>query len=138
MSRHHHSGAGQSQRMLRVAELVRHQLAEMLTRGAVDDPIFLNPGISIVEARMSPDLKLATIYVQAGSQGDPQALLAAFERHKKYLRGEIARAINLRFAPELRFRVDDALARGSRIDALLRDPAVKRDLATRPNDEPKA
>jgi ribosome-binding factor A len=110
----------------------------MLTRGAIDDPIFLNPGISIVEARMSPDLKLATIYVQAGAGGDPQALLAAFERHKKYLRGEIAHAINLRFAPELRFRADDALARGSRIDALLRDPVVQRDLATRQNDERKA
>jgi ribosome-binding factor A len=137
MSRHHHSGAAQSQRMLRVAELVRHQLAEMLTRGMIDEPILRDPGISIVEARMSPDLKLATIYVRAGAGSDPQTALAAFERHKKYLRGEIARAINLRYAPELRFRADDALARGARIDALLRDPAVQRDLALRPGEDSK-
>jgi ribosome-binding factor A len=137
MSRQHHSGAAQSQRMLRVAELVRHQLAEMLTRGTIDEPVIRDPGTSIVEARMSPDLKLATIYVQAGAGADPQAVLAAFERHKKYLRGEIARAINLRYAPELRFRTDDAVARGARIDALLRDPVVQRDLAQRPGEEPK-
>jgi ribosome-binding factor A len=134
MSRTHHSGTTQSQRMLRVAELVRHALAQLLARGAVDDPILTKQTGSVAAVRMSPDLRLATIYVvpRQGSE-DVTAVIAAFERHRKFLRGEIARHINLKFAPEIRFRADASLAESARIDALLLDPAVQRDLTKKAN-----
>jgi ribosome-binding factor A len=135
MSRTHHSGAAQSQRMLRVAELVRHALAQLLLRGAVDDPLLLKQGISVAAVRMSPDLRLATIYVMAQGGGDVAPVLAALERHKRYVRGEIARFINLKFAPDIRFRADESLVEGGRIDALLRDPAVRRDLIKDPHGD---
>jgi len=135
MSRTHHSGATQSQRMLRVAELVRHALAQLLLRGAVDDPLLMKQGIIVAAVRMSPDLRLATIYIIALGGTDVAPIVEALERHKRYLRGEIARYINLRFAPEIRFRADDSLQEGARIDALLRDPAVRRDLIKHPDAE---
>jgi ribosome-binding factor A len=137
MSRTHHSGATQSQRMLRVAELVRHALAQQLLRGAIDDPLLIKQGISVAAVRMSPDLRLATIYVMAQGGADVAPIVDALDRHKRYLRGAIARYINLKFAPDIRFRADDSLRQGARIDALLRDPVVQRDLLKDPHGERK-
>ena len=117
-----------SQRQLRVGELIRHALAEILQRGAVHDPAFESAVVTVPEVRMTPDLKVATAYVMPLGGKDVDAVLAAFERNKKYLRGEIAHRINLRYAPDLKFRVDTSFAEGERIDKLLRSPAVKRDL----------
>jgi ribosome-binding factor A len=117
-----------SQRQLRVGELVRHALAEMLTRGDVHDPVIEKHMITIPEVRVTTDLRLATIYVMPMGGRDAEEVVAAFERHKKYLRGEIAHRINLKFAPDIRFRVDDRFAEAERIDKLLRSPDVKRDL----------
>ena len=78
---------------------------------------------------MSPDLKLATIYVMPLGGRDTEIVLGALERNKKYLRGEVARRVNLKFAPDLRFRVDDRFDEAERIEKLLRTPAVLRDLA---------
>ncbi|HEX3340337.1 MAG: 30S ribosome-binding factor RbfA [Pseudolabrys sp.] len=119
---------GGSQRQLRVGELVRHALAEMLTRGDVHDPVIEKHMITIPEVKVTPDLRLATIYVMPMGGRDAEEVVAAFERHKKYLRGEIAHRINLKFAPDIRFRVDDRFAEAERIDKLLRSPDVKRDL----------
>jgi ribosome-binding factor A len=119
---------GGSQRQLRVGELVRHAVAEMLTRGDVHDPVLESHMITIPEVRMSPDLRLATIYVMPLGGRDAEEVIAAFERHKKFLRGEIAHRINLKFAPDIRFRVDERFAEAERIDRLLRSPEVKRDL----------
>ena len=77
---------------------------------------------------MSPDLRLATIYVMPMGGRDAEQVIAAFERHKKFLRAEIAQRINLKFAPDLRFRIDERFAEAERIDKLLRSPDVKRDL----------
>jgi ribosome-binding factor A len=134
MSRTHHSGATQSQRMLRVAELVRHALAQQLLRGAIDDPLLIKHTISVAAVRMSPDLRLATIYVMAQGGADVAPIVDALEHHKRYLRGVIGRYINLKFAPDIRFRADDSLVEAARIDALLRDPAVQRDLIDKPKD----
>jgi ribosome-binding factor A len=132
MARHrqHHRDQtpGGSQRQLRVGELVRHALADMLTRGDVHDPVIERHLITIPEVRVTADLRLATIYVMPMGGRDAEEVVAAFERHKKYLRTEIAHRINLKFAPDIRFRVDDRFAEAERIDKLLRSPDVKRDL----------
>ena len=119
---------GGSQRQLRVGELVRHAMAELLTRGDVHDPVLEGHLITVPEVRMSPDLRLATIYVMPLAGRDTDEVIAAFERNKKFLRGEIAHRINLKFAPDLRFRVDDRFEEVERIEKLLRSPQVQRDL----------
>ena len=117
-----------SQRQLRVGELVRHALADMLTRGAVHDPVIQSHLITVPEVRMTADLRLATIYIMPLGGRDAEAVLAALERNKRYLRGEIARRVNLKFAPELRFRRDETFDEAERIEKLLRTPQVQRDL----------
>ena len=119
---------GGSQRQLRVGELVRHAMAEMLTRGDVHDPVIEGHLITVPEVRMSPDLRLATIYVMPMGGRDAEQVIAAFERHKKFLRVQIAQRINLKFAPDIRFRIDERFAEAERIDKLLRSPPVVRDL----------
>src|SRR5689334_25122859 len=100
MARHHHrepsAGAGPSQRALRVGELIRHALSEMLTRGDVHDPVLEGHLITVPEVRMSPDLRLATIYVMPLGGRDIQEVIAALERNKRFLRGEIAHHVNLK------------------------------------------
>jgi len=122
------SPPGGSQRQLRVGELVRHALADMLTRGDVHDPVIDGHMITIPEVRVTADLRLATIYVMPLGGRDTEEVVAAFERHKKFLRAEIAHRINLKFAPDIRFRVDDRFTEAERIDKLLRSPDVQRDL----------
>jgi ribosome-binding factor A len=123
-----------SQRQLRVGELVRHALAEMLTRGDVHDPVIQSHLITVPEVRMTADLRLATIYVVPLGGRDAQAVLAALERNKRFLRGEIARHINLKFAPDIRFRIDERFDEAERIEKLLRTPAVQRDLDDKTDD----
>jgi ribosome-binding factor A len=120
---------GGSQRQLRVGELVRHAMAELLARGEVHDPVIEGHLITVPEVRMTADLRLATIYIMPLAGRDADEVLAALERNKKFLRGEIAHRVNLKFAPDIRFRVDERFAEAERIDKLLRSPEVKRDLA---------
>jgi ribosome-binding factor A len=122
-----------SQRQLRVGELVRHAVADLLARGAIHDPVIQEHVITVPEVRMTADLRLATIYVMPLGGRDADVVLAALERNKRFLRGEIARRINLKFAPEVRFRIDDRFDEAERIEKLLRTPAVQRDLHD--NDE---
>ena len=121
--------AGGTQRQLRVGELIRHELADMLSRGAVHDPVIETHLITVPEVRMSADLRLATIYIMPLGGRDEKAMLGALERNKRYVRGEIARRVNLKFAPEIRFRIDERFKEAERIEKLLRTPAVRRDLA---------
>ena len=99
----HRSGdgpaVGPSQRQLRIGELIRHKVAEMLVRGEIHDDTLGNYVITIPEVRLSPDLKLATIFIMPLGGADPKPVLAALDRHKKYIRGEVAGAVNLKFAP---------------------------------------
>ncbi|WP_024880978.1 MULTISPECIES: 30S ribosome-binding factor RbfA [unclassified Methylosinus] len=136
MSRAHHAhGAEPSQRMLRVAELVRHQIASMLSRGDIADPVLEQHVVTVSRVTMSPDLKLATVYVMPLGGKDEPEVLRAFDRHKKYLRSEIAKGVNLKFAPEVRFRIDDSFDNVARIDALLNSERVRRDLDQPQTDE---
>ena len=121
MSRAHHSTSGEpSQRMLRVAELIRHSMAELLARGDVLDPVLEANVVTVPRVRMSPDLKLATIFVMPLGGENGAEVIAALERNKKFLRGEVSRKINLKFAPELRFRMDESFENAAKIDALLK------------------
>jgi len=123
-----HGQSSASQRQLRVGELIRHALAEMLTRGEVHDPVLEGHMITVPEVRMTADLRLATIYVMPLGGRDQSAVLDALDRNKKFVRGELARRVNLKFAPEIRFRIDERFDEAERIEKLLRTPAVQRDL----------
>src|SRR5258707_14134788 len=101
------SAAGGSQRQLRVGETVRHAVADILVDGSVHDADLEGHIITVPEVRMSPDLKLATIYVMPLGGRDTKIVIAALERNKKFLRGEVARRINLKISPEHFFRFDD-------------------------------
>ena len=129
------SAAGGSQRQLRVGELVRHAVANILAQGSVHDPDLEGYIITVPEVRMSPDLKLATIHVMPLGGRDTERVLTALDRNKKYLRGEIAHRVNLKFAPEIRFRADERFDEAERIEKLLRTPAVQRDLAPDEGEE---
>jgi len=132
MARHHHNpkqSAGASPRQLRVGELIRHALAEMFARGDVHDPVIETHMITVPEVRMSPDLRLATIYIMPLGGRDETEVLAALDNNKRYMRGEIARRVNLKFAPDIRFRIDERFDEAERIEKLLRAPEVRRDLA---------
>ena len=84
--------------------------------------------ITVPEVRVTADLRLATIYVMPLGGHDLDAVLDALERNKRYMRGQIARRVNLKFAPEIRFRIDERFDEAERIEKLLRTPAVQRDL----------
>jgi ribosome-binding factor A len=137
MSRHQHrdQSVGASQRQLRVGELIRHELAAMLTRGEVHDPVIETHMITVPEVSMTADLRLATIYIMPLGGRDEKEVLDALERNKRYLRGEIARRVNLKFAPEIRFRIDERFDEAERIEKLLRTPVVQRDLAGEKDDD---
>ncbi len=132
MPRHHQreQSAGGSQRQLRVGELIRHELADMLSRGDIHDPVIEAHMITVPEVRMSPDLRLATVYIMPLGGRDEEAVREALERHKRYVRGEISRRVNLKFAPEIRFRIDERFDEAERIEKLLRTPEVQRDLGS--------
>lgn len=126
----HHKGAkgAPSQRQLKVGELIRHALAEIFSRGQVMDDVIARHSLTVPEVRMSPDLKVATCYVMPLGGGEAEDVVQHLEGHRRYLRGELAKRVRLKFMPELRFRVDDTFESSARIDALLASPEVARDL----------
>lgn len=121
------SGSGPSQRQLRVGELVRHKLSEMLVRGEIHDDVLASHVVTISEVRMSPDLKLATVYVMPLGGQDVKPVLEALARNRRFIRGEISHTLNLRSAPDVRFREDETFEEASRIDRLLDSPKVRQD-----------
>ena len=125
--------AGPSQRQLRVGELIRHAMTEILARGDMPEPIFVRAFVTVPEVSMSPDLKLATVYITLHDQKLEKDVLKALDANRKMLRQEIAHRVNLKFAPDVRFRMDRGLDAAAKIDALLRLPQVQRDLK---HDEP--
>ncbi len=122
------SGKGPSQRMLRVGEMVRHKLSELLIRGEIHDDVLASHVVSITEVRISPDLKIATAYVMPLGGKDTEKVLAALHKHKKFIRSEIAQTLDLRYAPDIRFREDETFDEVSRIDQLLHSEKVRRDV----------
>jgi ribosome-binding factor A len=127
-NRRSEKSTGPSQRQLRVAELIRHALSEMLTRGEIHDDVLAAHVVTVPEVRMSPDLRLATIYIMPLGGKDTEAVLEALERNRRYIRGEIAEAVNLKFAPDIRFLADETFEEVNRIEQLLASEKVRRDL----------
>jgi len=117
-----------SPRQLRVGEALRHALIEVLQRGEMRDPALREAQVTVTEVRVSPDLRAATAYVVPFAGGEPEALVAALNRAAPFLRGRVARAVELRLAPTLDFAFDRSFDAASRIERLLQDPAVARDL----------
>ena len=128
MARHNETAEGRSVRLLRVGEQVRHALSEVLTRGDVHDETLASHSVSVTEVRMSPDLRHATVFVKPLLGADEAGVLTALKRNVRYLKGEVARRVNTKYAADLKFLSDESFDEGSRIDQLLRDPKVARDL----------
>lgn len=119
-----------SQRMLRVGEEMRHALAGILQRGDVIDDVLQKQVITIAEIRMSPDLKLATVYVMPLGGKNQAEVIQAFARNARFIKGAIARSMrSMRFVPDLRFRIDERFGEAERIEKLLKNPKVTQDLA---------
>ena len=129
MARHNETPEGRSVRLLRVGEQVRHALSEVLMRGDVHDETLASHSVSITEVRMSPDLRHATVFVKPLLGADEAEVLKALKRNVRYLKGEVARRVNTKYAADLKFLPDESFDEGSRIDALLRDPKVAQDLS---------
>jgi ribosome-binding factor A len=131
--------SGPSQRMLRVGELVRHELAALFARGDIEDPEIAGRTITVPEVRMSPDLRVASAYVMPLGGARADEVVAALNRHQRFIRGRVAPGLDLKFAPEIRFFVDRTFDEFGRIDALLKSDRVQRDLhhddAGPPDDE---
>jgi len=129
------AGKMPSQRQLRVGELIRHKIADLLSRGDIHDDVITAHVITIPEVRLTADLRLATVYVMPLGGQDIKPVITALDRHKRFIRGEVAKAVNLKFAPEVRFREDVSFEEATRIDRLLDSPKVRQD--TRPPKPPR-
>jgi ribosome-binding factor A len=137
MSRIAQKSGAPSHRLERVAEQIRHALSEILSRGEVSDPALSRRIVTIAAVRMSPDLKLATVAFLPLGGGEIEETLAALQAHKKALRALVAHRVNLKYAPDLRFVVDESFEAQARMDALLRSPRVARDLGSEQDEETK-
>jgi ribosome-binding factor A len=126
--RHNETHEGRSVRLLRVGEQVRHVLSEVLMRGDVHDETLASHSVSVTEVRMSPDLRHATVFVKPLLGADEVEVLTALKRNARYLKGEVARRVNTKYAADLKFLADESFDEGSRINQLLRSPEVARDL----------
>jgi ribosome-binding factor A len=123
-----HAAKGPSQRQLRVAEEIRHVLADLFARTEFRDPELSGVVVTVTEVRISPDLKHATAFVTRLGRSDIDAVLPALRRAAPFLRAQASHALRLRMAPEIHFQPDTALDYAMEMDALLRSPEVKRDL----------
>jgi ribosome-binding factor A len=120
--------AAPTQRQLRVAEQIRHVLAEVFARGGFRDPDLTTAQVTVTEVRIGPDLKHAIAFVARLGRSDVETLMPALKRASPYLRGEVARSLRLKYAPDLSFQPDTALEYAMKIDKLLHQPEVARDL----------
>jgi ribosome-binding factor A len=125
----------QSVRVLKVGERVRHILSELLARGEVHDDVVSATHISVTEVRMTPDLRNATAYVKPLLGAADDDVVKALRQNTAFLQREVAQRLGLKFAPKLKFRKDESFAEADRIEALLRDPKVARDLDDEDADE---
>jgi ribosome-binding factor A len=127
---------GSSQRQLRVGEQVRHALSEVLQRGEVRDDLLQAAVLSVSEVRMSPDLKIATAFVSPIGAADADAVVEALNRHARFIRGRLSPSLRqMKYMPEVRFRLDTSFENFAKIDRLLKSPEVARDLDDGENRE---
>ncbi len=117
-----------SQRMLRAGELIRHALAQVILRGDIGDPEIDKLVPTVAEVQVSPDLKIATAYVRSLLIGKEQEAVDVLNKNRKYIRGLLAPKLDMKFMPEVRFRIDTSLEYANKVDEILRKPEVQRDL----------
>ena len=130
------NGKGPSQRQLRVGELVRHALTEIIRRGEVSDPVLDKMVVSVTEVSMSPDLKIATAYVSPLGEGDPSIAVEILSRNAKFVRGKLTPYLKqMKYMPDVRFRVDTSFDNYAKIENLLKSPKVSRDLESGEGNE---
>ncbi len=130
----HRASAEPSQRQLRVGEEIRHALSEILSREAFRDPDLQGGSVTVTEVRPAPDLRVATAFIVPLGGGDIERTVAALNRAAGFVRGKLGRMIHLKFLPTLHFEADRSFDAATRVDALLRDPRVARDLDPDPDD----
>lgn len=124
-----------SQRMLRVGERVRHEIAALLQRHEIIDPVLETATVTVPEVRMTPDLRIGNVYVMPLGGENADDVVKALNANAKFIRGRVAPALNLKYAPEFRFYVDTTFDEYGRIDALLRSDRVQRDLEPRDDED---
>ncbi|MFK8035959.1 MAG: 30S ribosome-binding factor RbfA [Hyphomicrobiales bacterium] len=124
-----------TQRMLRVGEIVRRAVDECLRRGEVREPELERIMVTVPEARMSSDLRLASVYVAPLGGGDGEALATMLNKHAKFIRGRISKDLSLKFMPDVKFFADNRYDEATKIENLLRQPKVLADLAAPDRDE---
>ena len=134
-SRHDRRDAGPSHRMLRVGEMLRHALAEILYRNEIADPHLDGVSVTITQVKPSPDMRYATVYCEPLGGQNAKEIVAALNRHKGFLRGEMGKLISTKFTPDLRFVEDESFAEAEKIENILKSERVSRDLAA-PDEEP--
>lgn len=117
-----------SQRQLRVGETLRKALSEVFLKNEIADPALKGAVMTVSEVRASPDLRNATVFVLPLGGENQHEVAAALARHKRFIRGELARLVSLKYMPELTFELDPSFDRAGRMDALLRSPEVSRDI----------
>jgi ribosome-binding factor A len=122
--------AGPSQRQLRVGEMLRHALSEILRRNEIRDPELDGVSITITQVKPSPDMRYATVYCAPLGGGNAGPIIAALNRHKGFLRGQMGHMITTKFTPDLRFAEDQSFAEAEKIENLLKSPQVQRDLVS--------
>ena len=125
----------QSVRLLKVGERVRHILSELLAREEAHDPTLRASSISVTEVRMSPDLRNAKVYVKPLLGEDEDVIVKALRTNTAFFQREVAQRLGLKFAPKLQFRADESFDEASRIEELLDDPKVRRDIEGEDEDE---
>jgi ribosome-binding factor A len=139
MKRSGHAGrapvpAGPTQRQLRAGELVRHALVEILREEELQDADLQGISVTVTEARLSPDLKHANVFVEPLGGGHADAVVEALNRHARFLRGRLGRHIDMKFTPDLRFLHDESFNAAAAMDRLFDDPRVRQDIARRNDD----
>jgi ribosome-binding factor A len=127
-TRHDRRDLGPSQRQLRVGEALRHALAEILRRNDIRDPDLDGVSVTITQVKPSPDMRYATVYCEPLGGEHAKEIVAALNRHKGFLRGEMGRLITTKFTPDLRFVEDESFAEAQKIENILKSPEVQRDL----------
>ena len=126
---------GPTQRQLRVGEALRHALAEVLNRNEIRDPDLDGVSVTVTQVKPSPDMRYATVYCEPLGGQNAKEIVAALNRHKGFLRGEMGHRLTMKFTPDLRFVEDESFAEALKIETILRSPEVQRDLSSTSSDD---
>ena len=131
----HDGPTGPSQRQLRVGEALRHALAEILFRNEIRDPDLDGVSVTITQVKPSPDMRYATVYCEPLGGENAREVIAALNRHKGFLRGEMGHRLTMKFTPDLRFVEDVSFAEAQKIETILKSPDVQRDLQAQRDED---